>query len=92
MFDILVCNLLHSYQELNPAIIARNEVVQELQRVYKKREAGQLDKNNSPLNVECFPITLPCSMNGSITQRIFLRIRLTSRIGIDWSKWWSCIL
>ncbi|CAG8700883.1 21670_t:CDS:10, partial [Rhizophagus irregularis] len=79
-------------EELNPAIIARNEVVQELQRVYKKREAGQLDKNNSPLNVECFPITLPCSMNGSITQRIFLRIRLTSRIGIDWSKWWSLLV
>ncbi|RIA84377.1 hypothetical protein C1645_784216 [Glomus cerebriforme] len=79
-------------EELNPAIIARNEVVHELQRVYKKREAGQLDKNNCPLNIECFPITMPSSMNGSIMQRIFLRIRLTSRIGIEWSKWWSLIV
>ncbi|GBC04364.1 hypothetical protein RclHR1_05640007 [Rhizophagus clarus] len=79
-------------EELNPAIVARNEVVQELQRVYKKFEAGQLDKNNSPLNVECFPITLPCSMNGNVMQRIFLRIRLTSRIGIEWSKWWSLLV
>jgi len=83
--------LIH-YQELNPAITARNEVVHELQRVYKKRETGQLDKNDSPLDVECFPITMPSSMNGSVTPRIFLRIRLTSRIGIEWSKWWSCIL
>ena len=84
--------MLNSYKELNPAIIARNEVVHELQRVYKKHEAGQLNEDNSPLKVECFPITMPSSMNGSIMQRIFLRICLTSRIGIEWSKWWSCIL
>ncbi|CAG8639664.1 7060_t:CDS:10 [Funneliformis caledonium] len=76
--------------ELNPAIIARNEVIHELQRVHQKRETEQqLDEDNSPLVVECFPIIMPHSMNGSVTQRIFLRIRLTSRIGIQWSKWWS---
>ncbi|CAI2184600.1 3233_t:CDS:10 [Funneliformis geosporum] len=79
--------------ELNPAIIVRNEVIHELQRVHQKRETDQqLDENNLPLIVEYFPIIMPISMNGSVTQRIFLRIRLTSRIGIQWSKWWSLLV
>ncbi|CAG8597151.1 24586_t:CDS:10 [Dentiscutata erythropus] len=49
-------------QLLNSAIAARNLVIPELQRFYKRRDKAK-DKN-PPLEVECYPITMTTSLNG----------------------------
>ncbi|CAG8598952.1 6353_t:CDS:10, partial [Cetraspora pellucida] len=50
-------------QLLNSAIAARNLVIPELQRLYKKRDKAT--DNNPPLKVECYPAAMSTSLNGS---------------------------
>ncbi|CAG8447078.1 5127_t:CDS:10 [Cetraspora pellucida] len=51
-------------QLLNSAIAARNLVIPELQRLYKKRDKAT--DNNPPLKVECYPVAMSTSLNGSV--------------------------
>ncbi|CAG8630862.1 391_t:CDS:10 [Acaulospora morrowiae] len=75
---------------LNGAIAARNMVIPELQRLYKRRDSAK-DKS-PPLKVECYPVTTSTSLAGSVVHRAYLKIRLTSNLGINWSQYWSLII
>ncbi|KAF0468358.1 hypothetical protein F8M41_025816 [Gigaspora margarita] len=77
-------------QLLNSAIAARNLVIPELQHLYKRRDKAK-DKN-PPLEVECYPIAMSTSLNGSVINRTFLKVRLTSRLGINWTHMWSLMI
>ncbi|CAG8518439.1 32890_t:CDS:10, partial [Racocetra persica] len=74
-------------QLLNSAIAARNLVIPELQRLYKKRDKAA--DSNPPLKVECYPVTMSTSLNGSVINRTFVKVRLTSQLGINWTHMWS---
>ncbi|KAG9285794.1 hypothetical protein G9A89_013219 [Geosiphon pyriformis] len=77
-------------QLLNSAIISRNLVIHELQAFRKKRKVSKEDQN-LPFDFDCLPITIPIS-SGTITNRTYLKVRLTSRLGIDWSQGWAFIV
>ncbi|CAH1764910.1 1938_t:CDS:10 [Entrophospora sp. SA101] len=85
-------------QNLNSAQIIRNNVLNNLHKIKKKKDDVIVNSNRNNgddyhfIKVECSPIFLSSLLTSSITNKTFLKIRLKNRLGIDWSKHWSLIV
>ncbi|CAG8505003.1 13074_t:CDS:10 [Ambispora gerdemannii] len=75
-------------KELNSAIMTRNLDICEL-RLLRKNRAKNLNNKKNLFVCDCHPMTISTSLTGSVVQRTYLKVKLLSRLAINWNQEWE---